>query len=133
MNGVNCSKSNISNFAGMVTDNPGLWIMAILYIAAGINHFLMPRFYLKIIPPILPFPKMINWVSGVAEIVLGVLLLLPTYTSMAAWGIILLLILVYPANIYHFMKALKKKKMVFVVALRLPLQFLLIWWAYSFT
>lgn len=109
-----------------------LWIMAILYIAAGINHFIMPRFYLSIIPPILPFPKFINWGSGVAEIFLGVLLLFPEYTSMAALGIIVLLIAVYPANIYHFMKGWRKKKMIWVLALRLPIQFLLIWWAYLF-
>lgn len=107
--------------------------MACLYILAGINHFAMPSFYLKIIPPFLPFPKVINTVSGIAEIVLGVLLFFPIYTVMAAWGIIILLIAVYPANIYHFMKGLRKGKMVFVLAVRLPLQFLLIWWAFSYT
>lgn len=110
-----------------------LWIMAILYIIAGVNHFLMPRFYEKIIPPFLPNKKLINWVSGVAEITLGILLLTPTYTSLAAWGVILLLIAVYPANIYHFMKGWRKTKMVWVLALRLPLQFVLIWWAYLYT
>ncbi|MEO9869806.1 DoxX family protein [Ekhidna sp.] len=107
--------------------------MAILYIIAGVNHFVMPRFYKKIIPPFLPYPKLINWVSGIAEIVLGILLLIPSYTSLAAWGIILLLIVIYPANIYHFIKGWRKKKMIWVLALRLPLQFLLIWWAYTFT
>ncbi|WP_420317287.1 DoxX family membrane protein [Ekhidna sp.] len=107
--------------------------MAILYVIAGVNHFLMPRFYESIIPPILPYPKWINWISGLAEIILGVLLLIPTFTSLAAWGIVALLIAVYPANIYHFMKGYRKKKMIWVLALRLPLQFLLIWWAFSFT
>lgn len=107
--------------------------MAILYILAGINHFLMPRFYLSIIPPFLPWPKWINWISGIAEIVLGIGLLIPAHSSASAWGIILLLIAVYPANIYHFMKGLKKKKMVLVLAARLPIQFILLWWAYTFT
>ena len=107
--------------------------MAILYIAAGINHFIIPRFYEKIIPPFLPNKRLINWTSGIAEIVLGVGLLIPAYTSTSAFGIIVLLIAVFPANIYHFMKGLRKKKMVFVLALRLPLQFVLMWWAYSFT
>jgi len=107
--------------------------MAVLYIAAGINHFFMPKFYLKIIPPALPFPKLINWISGAAEFFLGLLLLVPAYTTLAAWGIIALLIAVYPANIYHFMKGWKKKKLVWILALRLPLQFLLIWWAYLYT
>lgn len=110
-----------------------LLIMSILYILAGINHFVMPRFYISIIPPALPFPKLINWVSGAVEIVLGAIMLVPAYTAIGAWGIIALLIAVYPANIYHFMKGLRKKKMVWVLALRLPLQFLLIWWAYLYT
>ncbi len=117
----------------MLTETISLWVMAILYILAGINHFIMPGFYEKIIPPFLGNKKLINWVSGIAEIVLGVLLLIPPYTSLAAWGVIALLIAVYPANIYHFTKGYRKKKMVWVLALRLPLQLLLIWWAYSFT
>ncbi len=117
----------------MTIETINLWIMAILYIIAGINHFVMPQFYEKIIPPFLGNKKLINWLSGIAEVILGFLLLIPSYTSMAAWGVIALLIAVYPANIYHFMKGFKKKRMVWVLALRLPLQFLLIWWAYSFT
>lgn len=109
-----------------------LWIMAILYILAGINHFIRPGFYLKIIPPFLPLKEAINWLSGLAEIVLGILLLIPSYQSEAAWGIIVLLLLVFPANIYHFMKGLRKKRMVLVLALRLPIQGLLIWWAWTF-
>lgn len=107
--------------------------MAILYIIAGINHFVMPRFYEKIIPPFLGNKKPINWLSGFAEIFLGILLLIPEFTSLAAWGIMALLIAVYPANIYHFMKGWRKKKLVWLLAIRLPLQFLLLWWAYTFT
>lgn len=117
----------------MSADTISLWIMAILYIIAGVNHFIMPRFYEKIIPPFFSNPKLINWVSGAAEIMLGVLLLIPSYTPIAAWGVIALLIAVYPANIYHFLKGWRKKKMVWVLGLRLPLQFVLIWWAYTFT
>jgi len=113
--------------------NLSLWIMSILYILAGINHFIMPRFYEKIIPPFLRFRKLINWVSGIAEIGLGIFLLIPSYSVYAAWGIIALLIAVFPANIYHFMLGWQKRKMVWVLAFRLPLQFLLIAWAYSFT
>lgn len=116
----------------MSTETISLWIMAILYILAGINHFINPKFYLKIIPPFLPWHKALNWISGAAEMVLGIGLLFPAYTSISAWGIILLLIAVFPANIYHFMKGWRKKKMVWILAIRLPLQFLLIWWAYTF-
>jgi len=116
----------------MTFETYSLWSMAGLYILAGINHFVQPKFYLKIIPPFLPFPQIINWVSGLMEVVLGMVLLLPEYQSLAAWGIIVLLIAVFPANIYHFMKGYRKKKMVAVLAIRLPFQFVLIWWAYGF-
>jgi uncharacterized membrane protein len=116
----------------MPTETISLWIMAILYFLAGINHFVNPVFYLKIIPPFLPWHKALNWISGAAEIVLGIGLLIPAYTSISAWGIILLLIAVFPANIYHFIKGWRKKKMVLILAVRLPIQILLIWWAYTF-
>lgn len=106
--------------------------MAVLYVLAGINHFVSSAFYIKIIPPFLPFKKIINWVSGLAEIVLGVLLLISEYQSLAAYGIIALLIAVFPANIYHFMKGLRKQRMVWILALRLLLQGVLIWWAWTF-
>ena len=109
-----------------------LWSQALLYIAAGVNHFLNPVFYLKIIPPFLPFHKWINWLSGLAEVVLGSGLLIDETRSLAAIGLIVLLILVFPANIYHLMKGLRKKKIVWVLILRLPLQGVFIWWAYSF-
>jgi uncharacterized membrane protein len=116
----------------MSLQNVSLWLMAGFYALAGVNHFVNPKFYLKIIPPALPFHKFINWVSGLAEVLLGAGLLFTEYRSMAAWGIIALLIAIFPANIYHFMKGLRKKKMVAVLAIRLPFQILFIWWAYSF-
>lgn len=109
-----------------------LWVMAVIYVAAGVNHFINPVFYKKIIPPFLPNHGLINILSGAAEIILGVLLLIPAYTNWAAWGIIALLIAVFPANVYHFMKGWRKNKMVLVLAVRLPLQGLLIWWAHTF-
>ena len=117
----------------MSSETFSLWSMALLYIAAGINHFINPKFYLKIIPPALPFHEWLNWISGAAEISLGIALLIPVLQSLAAYGIILLLIAVFPANVYHFMKGWRKKKMVLILALRLPMQALLIWWAYGFT
>ena len=77
-----------------------LWVMAIAYTFAGFNHLWNPEFYLAIIPPNLGDPQQINLVSGLAEIVLGVFLLEPTTRVYAAWGIIALLVAVFPANIY---------------------------------
>jgi uncharacterized membrane protein len=77
-----------------------LWIMAAVYAFAGFNHIANPAFYLAIIPPELPNPEWLNLASGLAEIVLGVFLLEPRTRVLAAWGIVALLIAVFPANLY---------------------------------
>lgn len=77
-----------------------LWLMAVLYAFAGFNHLMNPDFYIAIIPPGLPEPAWLNLLSGLAEIVLGVFLLEPRTRVFAAWGIIALLIAVFPANLY---------------------------------
>lgn len=107
--------------------------MVALYVLAGINHFIMPKVYLKITPSWVPQPDKVNWLVGGAEVILGVLLLFPETRSPAAWGIILLLLAVFPANFYHFQKARRKGKMVVPTLIRLPVQAVLIWWAYLFT
>jgi uncharacterized membrane protein len=111
-----------------------LYLMAFLYIIAGINHFRSPGMYLRIIPPIFKNPKLINTLSGVAEILLGVLLLFPFSKRFAAWGIIALLIAIFPANLFMF----QDKKAGFglpkwILFVRLPLQIVLIYWAYQYT
>lgn len=106
--------------------------MSALYVLAGINHFINPKIYLRIIPPALVYLKAINWLSGIAEIILG-LMLLTTYQSFASWGIIVLLIAIFPANIYHLMqKGAGMKVPVWGLWLRLPMQGLLIWWAWQY-
>lgn len=108
--------------------------MALLYVAAGINHFRQPRFYIRIIPPFLPFKRTINAVSGVAEIVLGALLLFPATSKVAAKGIILLLLAVFPANVYHFLaRGAGMRIPQWALLLRLPMQGVLIAWAYWHT
>jgi len=77
-----------------------LWVMAVAYAFAGFNHLMNPDFYLAIMPPGLPNPEWLNVLSGLAEIVLGVFVLEPRTRVYAAWGIIALLIAVFPANLY---------------------------------
>lgn len=77
-----------------------MWVMALAYIFAGYNHLANPAFYLAIMPPDLPNPEWLNVLSGLAEIVLGVYLLEPRTRVFAAWGIIALLVAVFPANMY---------------------------------
>lgn len=109
-----------------------LILMAALYIFGGISHFRNPTFFLKITPPWVPAPETVNIIVGVLEIVLGIALLFSATRSYAAIGIILLLIAVFPANVYHFQKARRKQKQVIPTLIRMPIQLLLIYWAYSF-
>ena len=77
-------------------------IMSILYIGVGIKHFTNPMWFIKIVPPILPFKLSLVYISGFFEILLGTMLLFPVTRYIAAWGLILLLIAVFPANIYLY-------------------------------
>jgi uncharacterized membrane protein len=77
-----------------------LWAMAALYTFAGFNHLWHPDFYLAIMPPKLGHPEWLNTLSGLAEIVLGVFLLEPRTRVFAAWGVIALLVAVFPANLW---------------------------------
>jgi len=110
-----------------------LYVMAALYFVAGLNHFRNPRLYIRIIPLYFPNPKLLNIISGAAEIVLGILLCIPKTSSYAALGIIALLIAIFPANLFMYTNpsagfGLPK----WLLLLRLPLQILLIAWAFQY-
>ena len=105
-----------------------------LFVVAGLNHFRNPGFYVGIVPPYLPWPLALVYISGVAEIVLGALLLFPTWTVMAAWGLIALLIAVFPANVHMAMQPqLYPSISPTALLLRLPIQGVLVAWAYWYT
>ena len=70
------------------------------YVLTGIQHVIKPRGFVQIVPPYLPHPLELVYISGFCEITLGLLLLIPSLHFVAAWGLILLLIAVFPANIY---------------------------------
>jgi uncharacterized membrane protein len=109
------------------------WFAAAFFIAAGANHFRSPETYFGMMPPWLPWPTGLNLISGAAEILGGLGLLVPTARRPAGWGLIVLLVVVFPANVhvafmghmpgFHFSPT--------VLWLRLPFQavFLVwIWW-----
>ena len=75
-------------------------IMSLFYIGVGTNHIINPNWFVRIIPPILPFKIAIVYISGIFEIILGSLLIFPMTRFIAGWGLILLLLAVFPANIY---------------------------------
>ena len=75
-------------------------IMSIFYVGVGIKHFTNPMWFIKIVPPILPYKLSLVYISGFLEILFGILILFPNTRYIAAWGLIFLLIAVFPANIY---------------------------------
>ena len=76
------------------------FIFGLFFIGAGIMHFVRTDFYMKIMPPYLPLHLELVYLRGFFEVALGMLLLVPRFSRLAAWGIIALLIAVFPANIY---------------------------------
>ncbi|WP_194976658.1 DoxX family protein [Aquiflexum lacus] len=108
-----------------------LYLMGCIYVFAGFMHFVKPRMYIRIIPPYLPNPKFLNALAGAIEIILGLGLFFESTRSISAIGIILLLLAVFPANIYMYQKGAKGIPK-WALLLRLPLQFVLIAWAYMY-
>jgi uncharacterized membrane protein len=113
------------------------FLLALFMITAGVLHFVVDHLFAQIVPPFLPWAYPIVWVSGVLEIALGVLLLIPRYRHLASLGLVVLLIAVFPANIYMALANVQiqgipasKQPSELGLWLRLPLQFVLIWWAY---
>ncbi|WP_338218368.1 DoxX family protein [Algoriphagus sp. oki45] len=74
--------------------------MGYFYLAAGINHFLTPEFYLPLIPPFFSYPELINILSGIAEVLLGMGVLYYPTRSRAAWGVVVMLLAFIPSHVY---------------------------------
>jgi len=110
------------------------WSFGILFVAASVGHFVRPDFYTRIMPPYLPWHRELVYLSGVCEAVLGVLLIAPRTTRIAAWGLVALLIAVFPANVHMALNPdLFAEFPQSALWLRLPLQGVLIAWAYWLT
>ena len=104
---------------------------SLFFIGGGINHFVMTDFYMEIMPLYLPWHLGLVYLSGVFEIVLGVGLLIPKTQARAAWGLVALLIAVFPANIQMYLDSTPTAEMANLV--RLPVQLIFLYWAYSYT
>ena len=111
-----------------------LGAIIVFYFIAGINHFINPAQYLKIIPPYLPYPITLNYLAGFAEIIFALLIYPAKTRKFAGWAIILMLLAFMPAHIYMIQKApfiLGKYAITpFIAWLRIPLQAVFILWAY---
>lgn len=111
-------------------------VLAVCIIVVGITHFLVPDQYVKIVPSLLPYPYPIVYISGVFEILGGVGLLVPAVSQAAAFGLVLLFIAVYPANINMAVNHIHVDRIPdsnLLQAIRLPFQFVLIAWAWWYT
>ncbi|MCC7055073.1 MAG: DoxX family protein [Gemmatimonadaceae bacterium] len=110
-----------------------LLVTGLVFILAGALHFVMPRFYLAMMPAYLPSPLALVYVSGVFEMLGGAGLLVPAARTAAAIGLIALLVAVLPANIEMLRAAHERgagTPFLAVLWLRLPMQPLLMWWVW---
>jgi uncharacterized membrane protein len=110
------------------------WVLALVMVAAGANHFLSPEPYVRMIPAWLPAPDALVLVSGLAEIAGGLGLMLRKTRWLAAWGLIALFIAVFPANLnmaIHHLTLGGRALPAWALWARLPLQLVLIAWAWS--
>ncbi len=112
----------------------GRVIMGVMYVAAGTLHFVATRSYERIMPAYLPAPHALVLMSGAFEVLGGLGLLIPGRRCAAAWGMVCLLVAVFPANLWMAQHPqLFPGVPQWALWLRLPLQLPLIWWAYMYT
>jgi uncharacterized membrane protein len=110
-----------------------LFLLSAFFVFAGVSHFTNEAFFVRIVPPWLPHPLLMVQLSGVAEILGGVGVLIPQWRRAAGWGLIALLVAVYPANVEMalYPERFPDTSPAFLYA-RLPFQLLFgvwAWWA----
>ena len=105
-------------------------LLAALFVGAGLLHFLKPTAYLRVMPPYLPAPELLVLLSGAAEVAGGLGLLWPATRRAAGWGLLALLVAVFPANVYMLQIHEQLHLPAWALWARLPLQPLLMWWVW---
>ncbi|WP_020471335.1 DoxX family protein [Zavarzinella formosa] len=109
-------------------------LLGILFIAAGTYHFVNPDFYVRIMPPYLPWHLELVLISGAAEIILGLMVFVPRLAVPARWGLIALLVAVFPANIHMAVHPEAYPEIPLAVLWgRLPLQAVFVAWVWWVT
>jgi uncharacterized membrane protein len=114
------------------------WVLAMFMTAAGVNHFLAPAPYAAMIPASFPSHLALVYVSGVAEVLggLGLMLIVPATRRMAAWGLVALYVAIFPANVnmaLHHLPLGDRPVPAWALWARLPLQAVLVAWAWWYT
>lgn len=109
------------------------YLFGLIFLVAGVFHFLKTDLYLRIMPPYLPSHRSLVLASGIVEMILGFMLLNPDTQSIAGWGIIILMVVFLPVHLYMLQdKKASLKLPQWVLILRIPLQFGLMFWAYQY-
>jgi uncharacterized membrane protein len=111
-------------------------VLSVSLIVVGVTHFIKPEQFAKIVPPQLPYPFELVYISGFFEILGGIGLLIPLVSVAAAWGIIALFIAVFPANINQAVNSISIEGIPdhpWLYWFRLPFQIVLIAWAWWYT
>jgi uncharacterized membrane protein len=109
------------------------WLLVVAFVIAGWNHFRDPDLYLAMMPPYLPWPAGLIAISGVAEIAGGIGVAIPAVRRLAGWGLIALLVAVFPANLHMALNHVQLPGVHLsetVLWIRLPLQAVLILWVW---
>lgn len=123
------------------TGSPLCIVMGLVYVVAGVLHFLVPRAFARIVPPSLPRPVGLVYLSGLAEVVLGAGVMVRRTRSLSAWGIVALLVAVFPANVHMATSGMVPESVPDRARglaraglwARLPLQGVLVLWAWRYT
>jgi len=116
-----------------MTEPIGLYIMAIVYIFAGLMHFIKPKLYMRVMPSYIPNHKAMVFWSGVAEVLLGIGLCIPVLKVISIYGIILMLSVFLMVHFY-MLSGEKASAGIpkWILILRIPLQFGLMYWAFIY-
>jgi len=116
-----------------MTETAGLYVMAIMYVFAGLIHFVKPKIYMRVMPQYLPNHKALVFWSGIAEIVLGIGLCIPVLKVISIYGIIAML-LVFLMVHFYMLSGEKASTGIpkWILILRIPLQFGLMYWAWVY-
>ena len=130
----------LSNLSSLMKLPAGWWKKIVLFglaaffINVGVDHFVNPEFYLSIMPPAFPLHLEAVYISGFFEVLGGVGVLIPRLRKIAGWGLVALLVAVYPANIYMALtpQAFPDAPLG-ALYFRLVLQFVFFYWAFSVT
>ncbi|MGV6829908.1 MAG: DoxX family protein [Flavobacteriales bacterium] len=110
------------------------YLLAILFLLAGFNHFRKPKLYQRVMPNYIPYKSSMVLLTGILEMIFGFMLITNESQHIGAWGIIILLILFIPVHLFMLQNeqaSLKLPK--WVLVLRLPLQLVIMYWAFLYT